>query len=205
MNRLPLLADFILLIVLCASFAYWGMVFFTPQSRPLAPPAQQLGPAMPSIEAAAGLFGGQPDGAALAGHFRLIGVIAAGPDGVAILSPDGKPAQVVGVGMQAAPGVTVNEVYATHVLLNAGGMSKRIDLPENAKGGLIIGASAGPSGAPMPAPVINASNGQTPSQQQAAGDYHNIQLADQHPLLRRPSGMGPPAGRAKPTMMPAGG
>lgn len=237
MKRLPLVANFILSTVLCASLAYWGIAFFKPRSRPVAPPAQQLGAPVARIEAAAGLFGGRPDGALAAGDFQLKGVIAAGPNGVAILSASGKPPQVVGVGMEAASGVTVDAVYATYVLLNEGGMIQRLDLPENAKGGLATGALAlaSPSGAPVPAPAMNVDHGQMPSQpapvmmvnngqmpglqqsamninnggnpgqQSSAMDYYNHHLPNQHPLVRRPGGIGPAAWGAKPTGMSGGG
>jgi general secretion pathway protein C len=192
MKRLPLVADFILFITLCASLAYWGMQFFKPQSRPVGPPPQMAAPSGPRIEAAAGLFGGRPAGNVVASNFALKGVIAAGPNGVAILAADGKPAQAIGVGMEAEPGVTLKEVHATYVLLNEGGVIKRVDLPENAKPGLDVGgpppvAAAAPAAPPMPAPTMEVNNGQMPSQQ---------------PPGRRPSGIGPAAFGAVPTQAP---
>ena len=185
MGRLPLIADLILFGTLCASFAYWGMPFVTPQPRPVVPKAQPMEPGIPRTDAAAGMFGGQPADAAFARSFQLTGVIADGPEGVANLSTNGKPPQVLGVGMEAEPGVTLTEVNPTYVLLNEGGLIKRVDLPENAKGKLEIGVLAqagqsvalrpGRSGGPIPArksgeampdPVMNVNNGEVPIQQQ---------------------------------------
>ncbi|HYD81209.1 MAG TPA: hypothetical protein VEC06_15495 [Paucimonas sp.] len=174
MKRLPLVASFILFIALCVSGAYWGMQLFKPQVRQVAAPPQ-AGPAAPPIEAAAGLFGGRPVGAVVATNFQLKGVIAAGPDGIAILSADGKPPQPVGVDKEAAPGVTVKEVHKQYVLLNEGGVIKRVDLPETAPPGEFGGNMAPPvAGAgnmppmqvppPMPAPVMNFNAGQQPMQ-----------------------------------------
>jgi general secretion pathway protein C len=166
MKRLPLVADFVLFIALCVSFAYWGMQLFKPPVRPVAAPPQ-TGPIAPPIEAAAGLFGGRPVSAVVASNFQLKGVIAAGPEGVAILSADGKPPQAVGVNMEAAPGVTLKEVHPQYVLLNEGGMVKRVDLPEGGRG-MDLGASAPvptvPSTPPMPAPVMNVNNSEASSQ-----------------------------------------
>jgi general secretion pathway protein C len=184
MARLPLIANFMLFIALCASLAFWGKQLFTPQSRAAAPPSQLVAAPMPRVEAGAGLFGGPPAGAADASNLQLKGVIAAGPDGVAILSVEGQPPQVVVVGMQAAPGVTVTQVYATYVLLDKGGAIKRIDLPASAKGGLEISPSA---------PARHANNDRVPRQLPLppANVYHGL-MADQHVALRRPGGMGPP-------------
>lgn len=203
MKRLPLAADFILFVAFCVSAAYWGLQLFKPQVRPVAAPLQAA-PVALNLEAAAGLFGGRSAGEVVASIFQLKGVIAAGPDSVAILVADGKPPQAVGVNMEVASGVTVKEVYRQYVLLNAGGTVKRVDLPEIAKAGLeldgssaagpsgtpILGGStpAGPSGAPMAASAMNANNDQMPSQQ---------------PSVRRPSGIGPAAFGAMPTPMPS--
>lgn len=170
LQGLPLVADFILFIALCVSAAYWGMQLFKPQVRPVTAPPQAA-PVALNIEAAAGLFGGRPAGEVVASNFQLKGVIAAGPEGVAILAAEGKPPQAVGVNMEAAPGVTLKEVHPQYVLLDEGGMVKRVELPQGAKGGMELGgpASAGPSGAPMPAPAMNANNGQIPSQQPPVG------------------------------------
>ena len=212
MKRLPLLADFILFIVLCASLAYWGMPFYRPQPSPVALPALPSAPPMPLIEAAAGLFGGAATGAR---SFLLQGVIAAGAEGVAILSADGKPAHAVRVGTEAEPGVMVQEVAATYVLLNDGGAIKRVDLPANPKGALAVAAPAPPvmSAIPgQPATVMQAKNEQKPSQQApvthidpvpvaspptAVINANNGQMYPQ-PSSRRPSGIGPAAWGAKP-------
>lgn len=171
MKRLPLVADFILFIALCVSAAYWGMQLFKPPVRPVAAPPQ-TGPVAPRIEAAAGLFGGRPTGAVVASNYQLKGVIAAGPDGVAILSADGKPPQAVGVDMEIVPGVTVKEVHRQYVMLNEGGVVKRVDLPENAKGGIELGGqppvSTAPSEPQMPAPTMSINNGQMPNGNRAA-------------------------------------
>lgn len=213
MHRMPLVADFVLSMVLCASLALWGVAFFKPPSHPLAPFAQEAAPPMPSIEAAAGLFGGQTE---VSRNVQLMGVIAAGVEGVAILSAAGKPPQVVGVGMEAGPGITVNEVNATYVLLNDGGNIKRIDLPQNAKGAQIVSVPASPLPVAqvnavqatllvnqvneVQAPVTHAANKvaseQLSSEPQSPIDYFNSHVPTQDPSRRRPGGMGPAAALA---------
>lgn len=151
MKRLPGLTSFVLFIALCAAIAYWAMLLFKPAVRPVAAPPQASQPG-PGPEAAQGLFGGNAS-VAVASNFQLKGVIVAdvARDSVAILSADGKPAQAIASGAEVAPGVTVKEVHAQYVLLSDAGVSKRVELPESAKGQASADiASRAPL--PMPAP-----------------------------------------------------
>jgi general secretion pathway protein C len=217
MKHLPILATFILLLAVCASAAYWWLELFKPPARPIAA-APQPAPIPLSVESAAELFGGKL-GDALASNFQLKGVIEDGPDGVAILVADGKPAQAVGVNMEAAPGVTVKEIHLQYVLLDQGGRIKRVDLPESPIAGVEFGApaqdgtsaalaGASPtratttvyrSGGAMPMPVPNTNVGPIPGQM--VGQMPGL-LPGQMPQIRRPAGIGPPAFGAKPTSAP---
>jgi len=156
MKSTPLAAAFLLFIALCASATFWGLQLFQKQERPVAAPPPAA-PAEVPVEAATTLFGGRPAAAVAATNYQLRGVIAAGPDGVAILSADGQPPMAVSVNKEVAPGVTVKEVHRRYVLLNEGGVVKRVDLPDNApsEGGNgaqpVPGAMMAPPS--MPAPV----------------------------------------------------
>ncbi|HJV87236.1 MAG TPA: type II secretion system protein N [Noviherbaspirillum sp.] len=161
MKRLPLAASFLLFIALCASAAYWAMQLFKPPVRPVAaPPRAAVADVRP--EAAASLFGGRSGPTAVASNYQLRGVIFSGSphDSVAILSVDGKPAQAVRVDAEVAPGVKIKEVHREYVLLSDGGVTKRVDLPENAKG------QGGLAMAPAPTP---GRNGAAPNQSPAIG------------------------------------
>jgi general secretion pathway protein C len=133
MKRLPVMVMFVLFIALCVSLAYWGMQLFKPPVRPVAAPVQ-ASTADVRLDVAAGLFGGRKTAVAAATNYQLKGVILAGrpEESVAILSVEGKPAQALGVDKEVVPGVSVKEVHAQYVLLSDGGVSKRVDLPENA-------------------------------------------------------------------------
>lgn len=134
MKRLPLLVSFLLFIALCASIAYWALQLFKPPLRPVAAPPRTAQVEV-SPDAAAALFGGRPGKTAVASNYQLRGVIMAGSrDSVAIISADGKPAQAVRVGSELSPGVSVKEVQRDYVLLSDGGATKRVELPESAKG-----------------------------------------------------------------------
>jgi general secretion pathway protein C len=150
MKRWSLVATFLLFVALCASAAYWALELFKPQQRPVtAPPAAQ---AEINTGAAASLFGGRPGKAAVASNYQLKGVIFSGrpQEGVAILSADGKPAQALGVGMEVVPGVTVKEVRRDYVLLSENGVSKRVELPEDAKAQEQLGTASPVGVAPVP-------------------------------------------------------
>ena len=133
MKRWPLLTSFVLFIALCVSVAYWAMQLFNPPLRAVAAPPQADQPA-PRLDAAASLLGGHSNTAA-AGNFQLKGVVVAGnpAESVAILAANGKPARAVRVDADVVPGVTVKEVNRRYVLLSAGGVITRVELPENAR------------------------------------------------------------------------
>ena len=135
MKRLPLLVSFVAVVALSASLAYWAMaLLFKAPQRPLSAVASQAAPE-PSVEAAAGLFGGRLQAVALS-NYQLKGVVAAanGRGSVAILASDGKPAQAFPVGAEVAAGVTVKEVQPLYVLLSEGGVPKRVELEQAAAG-----------------------------------------------------------------------
>jgi general secretion pathway protein C len=204
MKHMPLVAASLMFIAAGASAAYWGMPWFRPPARPAAAVAKTAPPPL-NIEAAAGLFGGQP---AAAATFQLKGVIDDGPDGVAIVAADGKPPLALGVGQEAAPGVTVREIHRTYVMLSEGGAVRRLDLPSSAIASLQIVAAApddrsgapgrplappvAKSGGAMPPPVANpdavAAPGEPPPQLRGIPPEVTERLR-----ASRPSGVGPGA------------
>jgi general secretion pathway protein C len=134
MKREPLIASFVLFIALCASAAYWAMQLFKPAARPIAaPPRAQV---EVHTAAAAGLFGGRGGKAAVDSNYQLRGVIFSGheKESVAIISANGQPPQALRVDEEIAPGVTIKEVHRDYILLTENGATKRVELPEDAKG-----------------------------------------------------------------------
>lgn len=183
MKHLPLIVAVILVSAVFGSGAYWGSQLFRSQAKPVAV-APHTAPAPPDIAAAAGLFGGTPAATSTIA-FKLKGVIEDGPEGVAIVVEDGKPALAVGIGQQAAPGVTVTEIHRRHVMLDMSGKPTRLDLPDGAVGLELVAkgpATPATSAAPaMPAasvtsatqaassaPVLAANAGTTPPTSQPA-------------------------------------
>ncbi|WP_308923455.1 type II secretion system protein N [Janthinobacterium sp. J1-1] len=156
MKRLPQFVTLLALVALSVSLAYWAMQLFKAPQRPINPPPVPVVQDA-SVEAGAALFGGQVS-VATASNYQLRGVVAPanGRGAVAIIATDGQPAKAYPTGFEVAPGVTVREVQARYVLLQDGGVSKRIDLVADDK------ALALPSMTPLPvatpAPPAQAPN-----------------------------------------------
>jgi general secretion pathway protein C len=163
-KHLPLTAALILISAVLGSAAYWGSALFRPQAAPVAV-APHTAPAPPDIAAAAGLFGGTP-AAITTIAFKLKGVIEDGPEGVAILVEAGKPALALGIGQQAAPGVTVTEIHQRYVMLDMSGKPTRLDLPDSVTTGLELVAAA-PAASTAPTNPVNPANPLNPASQGA--------------------------------------
>lgn len=154
MKRWPVIASFILFIALCASAAYWAMQLFKPPLRAVAAPPPSAQPA-PNLSAAAGLFGGRTN-VAVASNYQLKGVVVSGnaTDSVAILATDGKPAQAVRINAEVVSGVTIKEVHRRYVLLSENGVTKRVELPEDAKNQSQVNFAVRPPLSAKPAPAV---------------------------------------------------
>lgn len=170
MRRLPLVASFLLFVLLCASVAYWAMQLFKPPLRPVAAPPRTVQPEI-RPQAAAALFGARSRPAAAASNYQLRGVIYSGSprDSVAIISTDGKPAQSFRVDAEIVPGVTVTEVHRSYVMISENGASKRIELPEDAPAlGGVSSANVNPALPPVTRTPVPAPSIPTPTRAQTA-------------------------------------
>lgn len=130
MKRLPLLMSFVMFVLLCMSLTYWGMQVIKPKVRPVNAPVNTN-----TVEPGEGqwgsLFGRNPLAEAAVSNYQLKGVVVAAHalDSAAILSADGKPPQTIAVGKELSPGVTLQEVHTTHIVISEAGAIKRVDLP----------------------------------------------------------------------------
>lgn len=155
MKRLPLISTVAAVAALSASLAYWGLQLYKPQQRPIAAPPIQAA-AGPQIDSARGLFGGEV-AVAVASSYQLRGVVAAanGRGSVAIIATDAQPAKAFPVGAEVVPGVTVKDVQPRFVLLQEGGVQKRVDLMPVESAGAAL-APPLPGQAPPPPAAPNA-------------------------------------------------
>lgn len=190
----PLLAAVLLTSAVVGSGAYWGMQLLRPQARPVSA-APHAAPAPPDIAAAAGLFGGAP-AASAAIAFKLKGVIEDGQQGVAILVADGKPALALGIGQQAAPGVTVKEIHQRYVMLDISGTPTRVDLPDAGT----VRQEALPAAPAVSATAAAPATPAAPAMAAAAPAAPAKPVTSSAPLLVAGAGAAPPAGQpaAKP-------
>lgn len=127
-QRAPAIVSFLLFLLLCASIAYWLLLWLAPEPRPVAAPPQAER-TLPPVTAAANLFGGQPQ-AGMA-NVQLRGIIHAGraEGSVAIIAAEDKPTRALRVGAEVLPGLTVKEINARTVVLSERGLEKELSLP----------------------------------------------------------------------------
>lgn len=131
MKRLPLLLSFVMFVLLFMSLSYWGMQAFKPKVRSVTAPTNTSS-FEPGVGQWGSVFGRNPLAEVAASNYQLKGVVAAGSlrDSAAILSADGKPAQTIGLGKELSPGVILQEVHETYILISESGVTKRVDLPQ---------------------------------------------------------------------------
>lgn len=149
-QRAPVIASFLLFLLLCASVAYWLLQWLAPEPRPVAAPPQAER-SLPPVAAASNLFGGRPEGGGMA-NVQLRGIIRSGRPGgsVAIVAAEGKPTRALPVDAEVLPGLTVKEINARTVVLSDRGTERELSLPEFVaqEGGM----SAMQAGTPVPQP-----------------------------------------------------
>jgi len=101
-----------------AGAGLWGAILLAPQPADL-PPALPAAPAPVSdTQALAALFGADR---AIDTHVAVLGLIAAGAQGSAVLSVDGGPARAYRVGAQIAPGLMLADVSPAGIELDRNG------------------------------------------------------------------------------------
>ncbi|TXT24700.1 MAG: hypothetical protein FD134_1422 [Gallionellaceae bacterium] len=137
-SRLPLLWGVLGALVLGALLAKWAWVLFAPRATAVA-----VAPEHGAAAEAGRLFGvaiiaASAVSAAEAASWpnvRLVGVFAggAGRSGFAVLKLDDKRQAGVAVGGSVLPGVRLAEVHPGYVLLERGGVQRRVELEEKSK------------------------------------------------------------------------
>jgi general secretion pathway protein C len=130
MKRLPIALSFVLFLALCSSLTYWLMQWTAPATRPLIMPVT-VERALPSISAAANLFGGHADAAATV-SVQLSGIIMAtrDVDSVAIIGVPGKPVRALRVKAEIIEGLTIKQIKPRSVVLVERGVEREVRLPD---------------------------------------------------------------------------
>jgi len=137
--------------LVCGVLAYWGVQLLAPTS-PVAPSAAAQAPsALPDLGRAARLFGAGADAAAAgparASNIVVVGVLAAGARGSAILAVDGKPAKAYGVGDRIVDAQRVLLVRPDAVVIGGQGVRSELPAPPRPDPALLAGAGRTPAGA----------------------------------------------------------
>ncbi len=155
--RLLTLLLFLLLIAICS---YWALQILAP--RPAIAPSASIGDAAaaPNLEPATVLFGSANAPAAAAasgsGNIQVSGVAEAGPEGVVILSIDGKPGAAFGVNSTVTEGTVVKSVGLDKVVLEQRGKLIELKTPTRASLDILssgVGKARAPSDGSTAAPV----------------------------------------------------
>ncbi|WP_233155063.1 type II secretion system protein N [Candidimonas nitroreducens] len=124
----PRLLQGLAMLALACGAGLWGALLLAP--RPAAAPPMLAEGAAPgqSIEPLVGWFGGASSRLRL----KVVGLIAAGERGTALLSINGGAAEAYHVGESLAPGVTLVAVRANAVSIGQDGLVEEVAAPEQA-------------------------------------------------------------------------
>ena len=118
--------------LLCAILAYWGLVLLAP--RPISGPAADSSLGANSGPGRAAILFGDSAGKAAAApalNVTVLGVIADGPRGSAVLSVDGRPGRAFAIGEPVDGALTLNSVSTDRVVIGSG--ARRFELPAPAR------------------------------------------------------------------------
>lgn len=140
-----------MMALLCAVIAYWAVTLLAPRA-PIAPPALTLDPrALPELQQARLLFGADQviQAPARLANVEVVGIVAAGSRGSAILVIDDKPPATYAVGEQLNTRQRLVEVRPDAVVIGSGSQRFEVPAPEGGSLAVLTGGSAqsGRSGA----------------------------------------------------------
>lgn len=125
--RMPRLVSLLLFLAICALLAYWITAWMALRTLPLPQQGQVVQPQVLETGAVRTLFGGTRGSANR--DIRLLGVVADGPRGAAILAMDGGEPKVVRTGGSLTPEVVLVEVQPRRVVLERNGVRQELPLP----------------------------------------------------------------------------
>ncbi|MCL4748352.1 MAG: hypothetical protein KJZ83_23510 [Burkholderiaceae bacterium] len=143
-----------LLALLCAILVYWSMILLVPRS-PIAPASSHAGrEALPELQLASQLFGASPGAAATAAasNIQVLGIVAAGRRGSAILAVDGKAPRPFAVGEALSPTQRLAEVRSNAVIVSGAGEALELPAPESPSIAVLTSGADQPQRAPRESP-----------------------------------------------------
>lgn len=143
------LMHMVMLAVVCAIGAYWGVKLLTPLPTAAPPPVAAPLPREPEPVLAARMFGLVQQAAPQAAtNIQVTGLFAAGRQSAALLAVDGKPPRAYVVGQRVSGDTVLAEVSAERVVLDTRGARQELPAPARP-------AVAQPGGRSGPAYVLD--------------------------------------------------
>lgn len=216
--RLPLarLISVLLFAALCALCAAWALKLLAPRS-PIAPSAPvAAAPGGINLKAPAQLFGQAPAAArstasapVAPANVQVVGVLAAGPRGIALLVVDGRPAKPFAVGDTLVDGSVVKAVGTDSVKLERNGVALSAPSPGRASLSVLTSGPAAATGPDSTPPASSAGPGASaPAPQAPRGLASSAQSAlpgtGARPLMPPAPPVAPPGQPLAPGAFPGG-
>ena len=124
-RRSPVLVQALAMVTCAAGIGLWGALLLAPRPLP-APAALASGPVTgPNLAPVINWFGG--NSARL--RIEVVGLIASGQHGAALLSINGEPPTAYRIGQTLAQGVTLSAVLPQEVVIDQDGITETITVP----------------------------------------------------------------------------
>ncbi|MGV2863298.1 hypothetical protein [Achromobacter sp. ESBL13] len=116
----------IAVLALAAGLGVWASILLAPRPGAL-PPAVSAAPPRAADNTPVALWFGKDE--VMRTQISVLGLIAAGPDGAAVLSVDGGPPLAWRAGAEVAPGIVLRDIAVDAVTVEQGGRSNRLPTP----------------------------------------------------------------------------
>ncbi len=113
-------------LALAVGIGVWGALLLAPRPAPMPPALAAADTQGHGVDAVIGWFGG---GSARL-RLTIVGLIASGQDGAALLSINGAPPRAYHVGQALVPGVVLSDVLPDAITIEQDGLAERIAMPE---------------------------------------------------------------------------
>ncbi|MFY0476601.1 hypothetical protein [Achromobacter marplatensis] len=113
-------------LALAAGVGVWAAVLLAPRPGPMPPAVSAPAPRAADNTPVALWFGKDE---VMRTQISVLGLIAAGPDGAAVLSVDGGPPLAYRAGGEVAPGIVLRDIAADAVTVEQGGRLNRLATP----------------------------------------------------------------------------
>ncbi|QVQ28821.1 general secretion pathway protein GspC [Achromobacter deleyi] len=116
----------IAVLALATGLGVWASILLAPRPGPLPPAVSAAAPRAADNTPVALWFGKDE---VMRTQISVLGVIAAGPDGAAVLSVDGGPPLAWRAGGEVAPGIVLRDIAADAVTVEQAGRMSRLATP----------------------------------------------------------------------------